>query len=318
MTDAIPFIISDENLNTYGFWIKTDGIDLSDFQRNPVMLYDHDRYNKLPIGLWSDLKKTDNKLTATADFDTDDEFANSVKSKVEKGIIKGASIGADIIEMSNDPKLMKPGQTRPTVTKCKIYEVSVTPFPANKNAFKLTYKGREINLADHGDLSTILPLINNTSQMKEVAKKLGLSDEATEQQCVDAIDVMSRKASDLSAKLSATFVKLGEAIGVITDKNRDRMIKLANTDFDLALSFLEKPETSQAQPDTGTNKPQNEDPIRLSDLIKELSGKPTADNEKNYDWYQKNDPVTLARIRVTEPEKFKKLIEDFYGKQNPE
>ena len=37
------FVISDESVNSYGYIVKTDGIDITAFERNPVMLYMHER-----------------------------------------------------------------------------------------------------------------------------------------------------------------------------------------------------------------------------------------------------------------------------------
>ena len=33
--------ISDETLNCYGTWIRTEGVDLAQYQKNPVMLWMH-------------------------------------------------------------------------------------------------------------------------------------------------------------------------------------------------------------------------------------------------------------------------------------
>ncbi len=317
---ATPFKVSDESLNSYGFWVVTEGIDLSGF--TGVMLYDHDRNGKLPIGTWENTRKENGALLTDANFDQDDEFAKSVMAKVQKGIIKGASIGLNVIEFSNDPKLMKPGQKRPTVTKCSLEEISVTPFPSNKNALRLMVDGKALNLAstgsanDNNELERILPLINNNVQMKQVALKLGLPETATEQEVVDAVTALEAKAAGLQTSLNAAFMKLGEVTGVINDSNRERMTKLAKTDFELALSFME----GKAQSAEGKEQPAppappkvGNDQIRLSDLIKELKGTGNNEPEKDYDWYQKNDPVTLSEMRTKEPDKFTKLFEKFYG-----
>jgi len=318
---ATPFKVSDESLNSYGFWVVTDGIDLSGF--TGVMLYDHDRNGKLPIGTWENTRKENGALLTDANFDQDDEFAKSVMGKVQKGIIKGASIGLNVIEFSNDPKLMKPGQKRPTVTKCSLEEISVTPFPSNKNALRLMVDGKALNLSENNsEIENILPLINNEKQMKQVALKLGLPETATEQEVVDAVTALEAKAAGLQTSLNAAFMKLGEVTGVINDSNRERMTKLAKTDFELALSFMEGKEQSaegkeqtahDAKTPPAPPKGGNENTLRLSDLIKELKGVGKNEPEKDYDWYQKNEPVTLSEMRTKEPDKFKQLFEKFYG-----
>jgi HK97 family phage prohead protease len=313
---AIPFKVSDESLNSYGFWVKTDGIDLSGF--TGVMLYDHDRNGKLPIGTWENTRNENGALLTDANFDQDDEFAKSVMAKVQKGIIKGASIGLNVIEFSNDPKLMKPGQKRPTVTKCSLEEISVTPFPSNKNALRLMVDGKALNLSENNsEIENILPLINNNVQMKQVALKLGLPETATEQEVVDAVTALEAKAAGLQTSLNAAFMKLGEVTGVINDSNRERMTKLAKTDFELALSFMDASTSSahsaESKAKSEKKEEKSENTLRLSDLIKDLKGTGNNEPEKDYDWYQKNDPVTLSEMRTKEPDKFTKLFEKFYG-----
>ncbi|MDR0792008.1 MAG: hypothetical protein LBE82_01770, partial [Chitinophagaceae bacterium] len=89
-----PFVLSDGNqVNNYGFRVNTDGIDLSRFMANPVMLNNH--YDGIGgvLGKWMEIKKEGGKLFATPDFDEADENAKQVKGKVDRGYIKGASLG---------------------------------------------------------------------------------------------------------------------------------------------------------------------------------------------------------------------------------
>lgn len=48
----VTFVISDESVNSYGKVILTDGIDISQFERNPVMLYMHERATV--VGRWEE------------------------------------------------------------------------------------------------------------------------------------------------------------------------------------------------------------------------------------------------------------------------
>lgn len=58
--DKISFVISDESVNSYGYIVKTDGRDTTAFERNPVMLYMHER--KTVVGRWENIRKEGNKL----------------------------------------------------------------------------------------------------------------------------------------------------------------------------------------------------------------------------------------------------------------
>lgn len=73
------FVISDESVNSYGYIVKTDGIDTTAFERNPVMLYMHER--KTVVGRWENIRKEGVKLLADAVFDESTELGKTVKAK---------------------------------------------------------------------------------------------------------------------------------------------------------------------------------------------------------------------------------------------
>ena len=79
------FILNDENVtNSYGFKIKTAGIDLKRFEANPVMLDGHNPSNLSVIGKWTEIKAENGKLSADTDFDMEDENAKTIAGKSRK------------------------------------------------------------------------------------------------------------------------------------------------------------------------------------------------------------------------------------------
>jgi HK97 family phage prohead protease len=300
------FKISDESLNSYGFWVKSDGIDTVNFSRNPVMLFNHNK-EAMPIGTWENLRVENGELLADAVFDMDDTLGKEVARKVEKGFIRGASMGLRIRRFSDDRSLIKEGQQRATLVESELTEVSVTAFPSNRNALKLYDTSGEVQLNEMDEITIPKMNINpKQSTMKEVMKKLGLSEDASQEAAMAAVEKLQGDVTQLRQHLNTAFVKLGEATGAITDENRERMIRLAEKDYDLALSFLTPPNASDDKADKATPP---ESTLRLSDLIKELRGTAKADTEKDYDWYQKNDPAGLELMMTNEPEKFQKLFD---------
>ena len=138
-------VISDESINSRGFWVKTDGIDLSAFLKNPIMLWNHNRdwngtiNTQLPIGYWKDLRIENGVLTGEPVFDEKDEFAVRIKQKYEDGILNACSIGFTAIEWSDAPEMLKPGQSVSTVTRCRLKEISICDIPSNANATVVLY-----------------------------------------------------------------------------------------------------------------------------------------------------------------------------------
>ena len=126
------FIVSDETKNCFGMIVKTDGINTESFIKNPVMLYMHER--KTVVGRWENLRKDGSKLIADAVFDDTTELGKSVKAQVEKGFLRSASIGIEIIDEQEINGVR-------TVTKSILSEISIVDIPANENALKLCNLG---------------------------------------------------------------------------------------------------------------------------------------------------------------------------------
>lgn len=199
-------VISDESINSYGFWVMTDGIDLSAFLKNPVMLWNHNRgglgvtSDQLPIGIWKDLRIENGVLTGEPVFDENDEFAEKIRKKYESGILNACSIGFAPLEWSDAPEMLKEGQKVATVTRCRLLEISICDIPSNANATVVLYDddNKVINLSDLPN-KAIGPKINNIMP-KEIALKLGLDENASPQACIDAIQQRDDKIVSLNAE----------------------------------------------------------------------------------------------------------------------
>lgn len=194
------FVISDESINSYGFRVLTDGIDLSLFKQNPIALWVHKRMwglkeEVLPIGRWENLRKEGGKLLGDLVFDDEDDFAVKLKKKVDKKIINMVSPGLRPLTWSDDPKHLEKGQTRETLIKSTLREVSLVDIGSNSHALRLIdEKGEELNLSDSGSVP-LIPSIptdiqNQNNDMKfqeQIAQLLKLSDNASEADILVAV-----------------------------------------------------------------------------------------------------------------------------------
>ena len=174
--------ISNDRLNSYGTRVLTSGMDTEQYSRNPVLLYMHERGNV--IGYVKDLEVKDGEVTGELMFDEATELSKRCKKQFEFGSLKMVSAGLDIIEMSEDGQYLVEGQTSPTITKSKLFEVSVVDIGANDDAIVLKKDGKQITLGRDG--ACPLPLLNNNHQKREemenktIALQLGLPETATE------------------------------------------------------------------------------------------------------------------------------------------
>lgn len=174
--------ITNNSLNSYGTRVLTAGMDVEQYCRNPVLLYMHDRGNV--IGYVKDLKVEGDEITGELMFDEASELSQRCKKQYEFGSLRMVSVGIDIKEMSESPEYLVEGQTRPTVTRSKLFEVSLVDVGANDDAIRLTKDGATIELGKDG--SCQIPLLNNNTQtiqqmeLKDFALMLGLAETADE------------------------------------------------------------------------------------------------------------------------------------------
>ena len=199
--------ISNESVNCYGTRILTSGIDLAQYQRNPVLLYMHER-GKV-VGLVKDLKVEGQDVTGELVFDEATDLSRQLKKQWEFGSVKMVSANFQVLEMSDDKQLLVEGQQRPTVTKSKLVEVSVVDIGGNNDAIVLTHEGKTISLsAGQNAIDGVLPLLDNVSktplknkemELKDLAIKLGLKETATEAEVNEKLASLSLAAGKVTA-----------------------------------------------------------------------------------------------------------------------
>jgi hypothetical protein len=236
-------VISNSKINSYGGRVLTAGIDLTQYERNPVLLWMHNRAWRgtkddiLPLGTIANIRIEGDNLIGTPIFDESDDFAQQIKTKWEKGVLKMASAGIDIIEVSDDPKYLLPGQKRATVTKSKLIEVSIVDIGSNDDSLQLYNEGKMLLLGSGTD--NVLPEIlikNENRSMKTIALKLGLPETATETEILTKVGELQTQAGQ-STELAQRIEQLQLANinsivdGAVTAKKitadkKDHFIKL--------------------------------------------------------------------------------------------
>lgn len=237
-------IISTSRLNCYGTRVITAGIDTAQYAKNPVLLYMHNR-SKMPIGIIENLHVQGDTLYGTPKFDDCTEEERVIAKKWENGTLRMLSAGLDIIEWSEDPELLVQGQTRPTITRSKLIEVSVVDIGANDDALQCSLsRGGKVLTLSAGEESDALPLIKGETgkqetenkkqesqqttekEMDKIKAKLGLAATATEDDCVAAIGTMQQERE------SATLARIEDAVDHavkekrITAAQKEKYLKL--------------------------------------------------------------------------------------------
>lgn len=269
MAHPITFILHDDSVNTYRFRMLTSGANLDEFRRNPVMFLHHQDYD-LPIGRWENIRVEGSQILADAVFDEADEQAMKVKGKVDRGFIRMASIGAWAPEeKTEDPAMMLPGQTGPTVTKWTVREASIVAIGANHNALRMYNRatGEQIDLADTdavlrlmdditlkidnmSKLKTILKLQDNASdadieaavqtlqQENESLKQQNTTLENDNKQLKDAADNAAQQRQQAQKTEAVQLVDAAVRDGRLDASGKDAFLALFDADFERAKATL--------------------------------------------------------------------------------
>ena len=301
--------ITNDSLNSYGSRILTEGMDTAQYQRNPVLLYMHERGNV--IGYVKDLKAEDGEVTGELVFDEASELSKRCKKQYEFGSLRMVSVGIDILELSDAKEHLVQGQTRPTVTRSKLFEVSLVDIGANDDAIVLKRDGKVISLA--GGDECLLPLLNHKNKnqkemdQKTLALQLGLpetADEAAIHAKLAEMKAAKEEAEKLrkenetlqSARIEAAVEKAVAEKRIGGDK-RQQFVELGKK---IGVEELENTFAAMS--------PQ----VKLSEAIRHGGGAPSG-SAATYKKLGEVPAEALEELREKQPAEYKRLYKAEYG-----
>lgn len=306
-------IINDEKIeNSHGFHLVNMGGDFARFTNNPIMLFAHD--DKKPIGVWQDLKIEDSLLLATPLFDND-EPSQIIKSKVDKGSLKGLSVGMRInkAEWRENPVTDK---EELYVTEWELLEISIVSIPSNpKSLVELrVYDNNHDVVADVNEYIK-LSFSKNThkeEKMKELTLTAGAYTVLNLNQGADAmavscaIEAMGKEILTLASKVldsetaqtirlkteATALVTLAVKEGKVDAKLTDKYVELGVSNFELLKDTLDgiTPKSSLSAQLQNTNA--------------------DGDREKwDFSRWKREDAEGLTELKINNPEEYKLLTQ---------
>lgn len=340
----MKFILSDGTLNRNGFIVHTNGIDTTEFEENPQMLFNHN--SDMPIGIWKSVYKEGDNLLGEAEFDMDDPESIKIYKKVEKGHIKSTSIGIKIVDWDyNDDGSV-------IIHKSQLREASIVPLPANKNAIKLFLEEKEY--ADLNELKLKLSekQVYNMKEKEKEDQVVELNEEKVVELNENEIETPIEKEEviNFEEKYNDTFVKLS-ALSATLEAKETENIELKNEILSLKemLSVYKKNEIDSyienaikegkftVEQKESLTVLANDNYVALKNLVENaksvkkpqtsISNHIEAKKEEQVEFdlnnkstwgfndYRKNAPDELKLMKVNEPEKFDKLYNDYINKK---
>lgn len=134
---TIPFSFSTNDLDRDSEVVMPMGVVMTNFARNPVFLWSHDRYTPA-IGkvLVESIQLSEKELAGVTQFDRKDPFAELIFNKYAEGFLSATSIGFRVVEFG--PPILE-GQRGATIRVWEWMESSAVNIPANPSALRKEY-----------------------------------------------------------------------------------------------------------------------------------------------------------------------------------
>lgn len=216
---AKPFVFSDESINSYGFYLKNDGADISQFKKNPILLWMHKRPREwndsknevLALGTVDSVKYNQEKQRweAVPVFDMEDDFAAEIARKWEKGVYRMVSPGVKVIEWSSDPKYLKKGQTSETALKWILKEISIVDIGSNNNAIALYNDDDELITLSEGNQNSNIPKLKLSTKNRKTMDEITLADGTKLESVADVQKLYDKNAANEQKLVTLTAERDG-------------------------------------------------------------------------------------------------------------
>jgi len=290
------FVVSDESVNSYGFMVLSDGVV---FAKHIPAFFEHD-LTADPIGHWENVRKEGANWVATLVYGGNPSGdAQKIYELIDSGHVGQASLGIDLspqnTEFSADNKV---------ITRAFVLEISVVKIASNRNAIAL-YDGSLKKTVANINLNAYL---NECKMPKKVRTLLNLSDNASDAEVAQAIELLQKKTADvnnelltLKASQQKSHIKGVLDSAGVTGEERTHYEKLMEIDFESTKKVLElRPKPAPA--------------LKLSSIpvSHEDSGE-VKYKGKTFSELRKENPSLLQKLKDDNLSIFKLLYKSEYG-----
>lgn len=189
----IPLAVaSDASVDRDGDIVDVTGMDTTNYERNPVILYAHD-YHSDPVGKTISLKKDGSRLLFTPQFAVNiSERAKMYFEMIKEGVLSAFSIGFIVKEWTD--RANSDGSTTRIFTKTELLEISLVPVPANANALVLAREYAD-KLTDGKEKETANSVVKDMELAAESIEK----DRKAEER-IAGIEASAKSAAETAEK----------------------------------------------------------------------------------------------------------------------
>lgn len=169
--DVYTFVMSEEKVDRDGEVVVLDGLDISEFMKNPQLFYNHESRN-YPIGLVKSIRREGNKLIGDIWLNQITEESKIVKQLIDAGNLKTGSIGFSVSEANYNDK-----DGIYYLTKSELYEFSICNIPSNTGSVRIK-AGAVLNQNNKKSINNVIETLNTA--MIDLQKILDEANSDTE------------------------------------------------------------------------------------------------------------------------------------------
>lgn len=322
-------VVSTQAKNTYGFRVRTEGINLTRYQNNPIMLWMHSRptgkskEEVLALGNMIDLKVEGEKMSALPMFDDTDDFALKIYGKVENGTYRMASAGLYPIEFKED----KDGEL--WLWESELREISICDIGSNPEALAIALYDENDKMVGLSDVyKPKNPKTVNTMKINlsaQQAKLLNLS-EGKEMEATAVVASLVTLAENQASKIEALTTEKNDAETKLADaekKAADDKMEVLLTDAESKgkitkdqVSHFKKMKFEDAEALLATM-PENKSVASQLEGKDEKAKGQLAEFQK-LSWDELDKQNKLVTLRDNFPEEYKEKYKAKFGKEPKE
>lgn len=266
------------------------------------MLYNHNPLQV--IGRWEHVKADGNRLIAEPVFDMEDPFAAEIARKVEQGFIKGCSMGLVIKNISQSKGI-------DVATNSVLIEASIVGIPSDENAL-VVYDNEEnkkkLSINEFNQLFYNMETKETTTSIDNSQ----LTIDNLKAELAAKTDIIT----DLSAQVDELKKELAERSYRDAENHVNSFVENGNIPQEvksIALAFyLSNPEDTDKLLASVTAKSESKPEaktVSLSELLK------TSPKKVDRTWDELDKAGELNRLKEINPEEFRRLFFDKFGKE---
>ena len=316
----MDLIIVTDRVNRGGRRVLPQGVDLTNYLKNPILLENHD-VEKGSIGRLENIRVMPDKIVGTPVFDEETEGGKRAKRQMDEGFLYASSIAYYPKQTSSDPEDVLPGQLYETVTRSDLFEVSIVPVPLDGGA---VLERQSFYEQDGGQI----PLLKQSNPKPKIMENklvvigaaLGLGADATSDQILQSINKLKADHEKATTEVKTlrqsaidSLLAEGERKGVVTEENKAHYQQLAEQSYESVKALIDVAE--EKAPDStkedGLQESLTQKMVRqgLKDSSQKGGDQDDADRSKwTYDDWSKNDPKGLFQIKQSNDEEYKRLV----------